>query len=133
MVSEFLSKFITIKFYTSPSVSERKLSPVASTTALGVSAFVALAQTPTVGSMESTRPIASYPTSGPRSLLPSNTKHSCCNSRSMDNFQTAPISCQDIFILLEAERYCEVPILALAISRTLLFDLNRPFTNSFAK
>lgn len=90
MVSEFLSKFITVKFYTSPSVSERKLSPVASTTALGVSAFVALAQTPTVGSMESTRPIASYPTSGPRSLLPSNTKHSCCNSRSMDNFQTAP-------------------------------------------
>ena len=90
MVSEFVSKFITVKFYTSPSVSERKLSPVASTTALGVSAFVALAQTPTVGSMESTRPIASYPTSGPRSLLPSNTKHSYCNSRSMDNFQTEP-------------------------------------------
>ena len=55
---------------TSPSVSERNPSPVASTTALGVSALVALAHTPTVGSKESTSPIASYPTLGPRSLLP---------------------------------------------------------------
>ena len=51
------------------SVSERMPSPVASTTALGVSLAVALANTPKVGKLESTMPMASYPTSGPKSLL----------------------------------------------------------------
>ena len=41
------------------SVSERRPSPVASTTALGVSLAVALANTPVVGSVESTMPMAS--------------------------------------------------------------------------
>lgn len=45
------------------------LSPVASAAALGVSAGVAFAHTPTVGRALSTIPMASYPTSGPRSLL----------------------------------------------------------------
>ena len=40
-----------------------------SAAALGVSSSVALANTPTVGKVESTIPIASYPTSGPKSDL----------------------------------------------------------------
>ena len=54
---------------TSSVASDLRPSPVASTEALGVSWSVAKANTPTVGSAESTTPMASYPTSGPKSLL----------------------------------------------------------------
>lgn len=43
--------------------------PDCSVAALGVSLAVAFANTPTVGRLLSTIPMASYPTSGPRSLL----------------------------------------------------------------
>ena len=49
------------------SVTLLRDSLVSVTTALGVSLEVALANTPTVGRLASTTPIASYPTSGPRS------------------------------------------------------------------
>lgn len=43
--------------------------PDCSVALFGVSFAVALAKTPTVGKLLSTRPMASYPTLGPRSLL----------------------------------------------------------------
>lgn len=52
---------------TSSSDEARSPSSVVVTKALGLSLSVALAKTPTVGSEESTIPIASKPTSGPKS------------------------------------------------------------------
>ncbi len=51
--------------------------PDCSVAAFGVSLAVALENTPTVGRLLSTIPMASYPTSGPRSLLKTRTHCEC--------------------------------------------------------
>lgn len=56
---KYQSKFGKYKLTAAASVADRIPSPVASTTALGVSFSVAFAKTPTVSRLESTIPIAS--------------------------------------------------------------------------